>query len=139
MSRYLDTNAAVGLLTADPLSARVRTVLRQSSEPIFISDFLGVEFSAVVSRKARAGTITRQHALDALAALDQWSTRVSRFALEAGDIARADLFVRRLDLPLLAPDAIHIAIAQRLGATLVTFDRQMAAAARSLGLAVAGA
>ena len=139
MSRYLDTNAAIGLLTVDPLSARVRTVLRQSSAPIFISDFLGVEFSAVVSRKARAGVITHQHALDALAALDQWSARVSRFELEAGDIARADLFVRRLDLPLLAPDAIHIAIAQRLGATLVTFDRRMAAAARTLGLAVAGA
>jgi uncharacterized protein len=64
---------------------------------------------------------------------------VSRFELEAGDIAQADLFVRRLDLPLLAPDAIHIAIAQRLRATLVTFDRQMATAARTLGLAVAGA
>ena len=136
MSRYLDTNAIIGLLTADPLSTRVGSVLRQGAEPLMISDFAAAEFSAVVGRKARTGTITRQHALDALAALDQWRVRVSRIELEAGDIARAEMFLRRLDLPLQAPDAIHIAIAQRLNATLVTFDRQMASAARVLGIAV---
>jgi len=55
----------------------------------------------------------------------------------AADIARAATFLRRLDLILRTPDAIHIAIAERIGATLVTFDRQMAAAARALGMAVA--
>jgi predicted nucleic acid-binding protein len=34
-------------------------------------------------------------------------------------------------------DALHIAIAQRLDATLVTFDQRMAASARALGMAVA--
>jgi uncharacterized protein len=42
-------------------------------------------------------------------------------------------------LPLRAPDAIHIAMAQRVGAALVTFDRRMAAAARALGIAAAEA
>jgi predicted nucleic acid-binding protein len=58
---------------------------------------------------------------------------------EAGtvDIATAITFLRRLDLPLKTPDAIHIAIAQRVGGTLVTFDRQMAASARALGTPVA--
>jgi predicted nucleic acid-binding protein len=139
LSRYLDTNAIIGLLTADPLSARVGAVLRRGAEPLIISDFAAAEFSAVVGRKARTGVITRQHALDALAALDQWRVRISRIELEAGDIARADVFLRRLDLPLQAPDAIHIAMAQRLNATLVTFDRQMASAARVLGIAVIAA
>ena len=53
-----------------------------------------------------------------------------------GDLAAATMFLRRLDLPLRTPDALHIAIAQRLGATLVTFDRQMAASAHALGTAV---
>jgi predicted nucleic acid-binding protein len=139
LSRYLDTNTIIGLLTADPLSARVSALLRRSAEPMIISDFTAAEFSAVVGRKARTGAITRQHALDALAALDQWSARISRIDLETGDISRADSFLRRLDLPLQAPDAIHIAIAERLGATLVTFDLRMGSAARTLGLAVAGA
>jgi hypothetical protein len=52
------------------------------------------------------------------------------------DIAAATTYLRRLDLPLRTPDAIHIAIALRIGATLVTFDRQMAVSARSLGSTV---
>ena len=139
MSRYLDTNGIIGLLTADPLTGLVTAILRQSPEPIVISDFAAAEFSAVVGRKTRIGVISRQHALDALAALDQWSPRVSQVPVEGGDILHADGFLRRLDLPLTAPDAIHIAIAQRLGATLVTFDQRMASAARALGIAVVGA
>jgi predicted nucleic acid-binding protein len=42
-------------------------------------------------------------------------------------------FIRRLDLPLKAPDAIHIAIAQRVNAQLATFDQQMANAAGAVG------
>lgn len=139
MSRYLDTNAIIGLLTADPLTPRVRAVLAQSIDPLIISDFAAVEFAAVVGRKVRSATIMRQHGMDAIALLDQWSARVTRVPLGSNDVARADQFLRRLDLPLQAPDAIHIAIAERLAATLVTFDRQMAAAARTLGLTVAGA
>jgi hypothetical protein len=139
LSGYLDTNTIIGLLTNDPLTPRVNALVRQGFGPVIISDFAAAEFSGVIGRKMRTGVITRQYALDALAALDQLSVRVSRVRLEADDIPRADGFLRRLDLPLQTPDAIHIAIAQRLGATLVTFDRRMATAARMLGLAVAGA
>jgi hypothetical protein len=139
LSRYLDTNTLIGLLTADPLTAQVNALLRQSTEAMVISDLAAAEFTAVIGRKMRTGVITRQYAVDALTALDQLSMRMHRVELEAGDIPRADIFLRRLDLPLQAPDAIHIAVAQRLGATLVTFDRRMAQAARTLGVAVAGA
>lgn len=59
-----------------------------------------------------------------------------RVEINAEDVAAADIYLRRLDLTLLTPDAIHIAIAARIGATLVTFDRAMAASARALGMAV---
>ena len=45
-------------------------------------------------------------------------------------------YVRRFDLALRAPDALHLAIARRLDATLVTLDRRLAAAAGELGIAV---
>jgi predicted nucleic acid-binding protein len=47
--------------------------------------------------------------------------------------------IRQLDLPLLAPDALHIAMAKRAGAVLATFDTKMAASAKNLGLDLAGA
>jgi predicted nucleic acid-binding protein len=43
--------------------------------------------------------------------------------------------LRRLDINLRTPDVIHVAIAQRVGATLV-IDNGMAVAARALGMAV---
>jgi predicted nucleic acid-binding protein len=54
-----------------------------------------------------------------------------------GDIAFAESLIRRLDLMLRTPDALNIAIAIRVGATLATFDVRMAEAARKLGAAVA--
>jgi hypothetical protein len=40
------------------------------------------------------------------------------------------------DLPLLTPDALNIAIAQRVGAEILTFDKKMAVSARVLGSTV---
>ncbi len=54
-------------------------------------------------------------------------------------MASASEFFRRLDLILRTPDAINIAIAQRLGATLFTFDKKMATNAEILGVSIAQA
>lgn len=53
----------------------------------------------------------------------------------SADIERATATVARFELALRLPDAIHIAIAERLGATLVTSDRQQHRAALALGTA----
>jgi hypothetical protein len=74
----------------------------------------------------------------ALAGFDIWLARgANRVEIGTGDIALATTYIRRFDLTLRTPDALHIAIARRIEATLVTFDRTMAAAARALGMAVA--
>ena len=52
-------------------------------------------------------------------------------------LAVAATYLRPLDLTLVTPDALHIAIARRVDAILVTFDRAMAVAASALGVAVA--
>ncbi len=76
----------------------------------------------------------------AISNFDSWrSDETQIVALTAGDVVAADGFLRRLDLTLLAPDALHIAICQRIGATLATFDEKMAASARVLGVDVAAA
>jgi hypothetical protein len=56
--------------------------------------------------------------------------------VEAANVRLADIFVRRFDLMLRTPDALHTAIYSRLGLTLVTLHRRLANAARALGLAV---
>ena len=51
-----------------------------------------------------------------------------------GDILATLNFVRRLDLAVRAPGAMNLAIAQRLGAVLVTFNKRIAAVAGIIGL-----
>jgi uncharacterized protein len=68
-----------------------------------------------------------------LSAFDRWMlTAAGSVEVSGTDIALATSFLRRLDLTLRTPDAIHIAIAQRLQARLVTFDQRMTIAARAL-------
>ena len=52
----------------------------------------------------------------------------------SGDLDRAIVLTAQASLALKLPDAIHIAIAERLGLPLLTSDRQQYRAARSLGL-----
>ena len=72
------------------------------------------------------------HGNELVVATDNGSATISPVAL-----ALASCGVRVRDLTLRTPDAIHIALAQRISATLVTFDQRMATSARALGMAVA--
>ena len=57
----------------------------------------------------------------------------------SSDVTAAASFIRRLDLTLRMADAINIAMAQRIGATLATFDVKMRDSARAIGVPVAAA
>lgn len=52
----------------------------------------------------------------------------------ATDVLIATEFVTRFDLGLRLPDAIHLSITQRHGATLVTTDKKQGDAAAALGI-----
>lgn len=81
--------------------------------------------------------ISPEQAGAAFAAFDAWAAQETRrIETISADIAAADAFLRRLDLNLRTPDAINIAIGQRVGADLMAFDERMAANARALGLAL---
>ncbi len=68
---------------------------------------------------------------------DEWGSRASQeVETLTSDVTTAAAYIRRLDLTLRTPDTMHIAIAQRVGASLSTFDHKMAAAAAALGVSV---
>jgi predicted nucleic acid-binding protein len=138
VSLYLDASVLVALFVIDPASARAAGFLASHPAIILVSDFGAAEFSSAVARRVRMRDLTREDALLAFEHFDAWTTRAAgRREITTADIGAADQTLRRLDVNLRTPDALHIAIAQRLDATLVTFDRGMAAAARALGMAVA--
>jgi predicted nucleic acid-binding protein len=140
VSLYLDTSVIIPLILPDVLVGRAELFRATVRDVLIVSDYAGVEFSSVVGRRIRSRELSDTDGAKALEVFDLWRNRRARRAqIDPNDIARAETCVRTFELMLRGPDAIHIAIAERLGATLVTFDRRMAIAARRLGLAVAGA
>ena len=80
-------------------------------------------------------------AMDRLAsesAFDAWlsSSEILQLDLSPRDFAAARQLMRLDTVPLRASDALHLAIAMRLGVAMVTFDKDLAAASRAVGLAV---
>ena len=138
MSLYLDASVLVTLFVIDPSSARAEVFLSAHPEIAIVSDFGVAEFSSAVGRRVRTRDLTRKDGQLAFSNLDTWIARSAyREEVATADIDAATRILRRLDVNLRTPDAIHIAIARRVEATLVTFDRGMAAGTRALGIAVA--
>ncbi len=134
MSIYLDASILVALFTVDALSSRADRFLDDLTSSVVISDFAAAEFVSAVAKFIRTREISRQDAQLCLSNFDTWTRNNARHAdTMAADVKAAETFLRRLDLPLRTPDALNIAIAQRSGATLATFDTKMAMCARSLG------
>jgi len=89
-------------------------------------------------RRFRAQELSKDDARQAFSTFDEWAGKFShRVKIEHADVVAADGYLRRLDLTLRTPDALHIAITQRLGIPLVTFDEKMETAARQLGTQIA--
>ena len=134
MSVYLDASILVSLFTVDTLTARADAALRERSPLLVVSDFATAEFASAMARRVRMQIITADEARAAFSTFDAWIARTTTLiSVTSADVTAAAGFLRRLDLTLRTQDALHIAIAQRVGAALFTFDQQMASAARALG------
>ncbi len=133
---YLDASAILPLLIEEPGSAAVDRFLVTAAQPLIVSEFAAAEVASALSRLARTRALEGpQDAVRRLADFDAWrASSAGDIDLSAADIRLASIFVRRFDLMLRAPDAIHAAVCQRADLLLVTMDRRLARAARELGV-----
>lgn len=136
MSLYLDASAIVSLFVQDAHTARIEQILATAQTDILVSDFAAAEYCAALTRRVRLGTLAAADCEALFLAIDAWPLP-RRLDLWPSDAFSAMMFVRKLDAGLRAPDALHLAIAEREGATVVTFDAVMTRAAEMLGIAVA--
>lgn len=137
LSAYFDTSVLLPRLIEEPASATIRRYLTTHPQERLISDFAAAEVASAFSRLVRMGLLASADASSRLAEFDAWRAATSvPVDIGASDARLAYVYVRRFDLRLRAPDALHIAIVRRLDATLVTLDRRMAHAAEELGISV---
>ena len=140
MNFYLDASVVIALLTKDVFTSRAESYIRANAPILVVSHFTAAEFASVIARRLRVREITEPIARVLFVEFDAWVIR----STEPADTTTADVIaaagaLRRLDLPLRTADAVNIAIARRMGATLMTFDEKMAASAKALGVGVAAA
>ncbi len=137
MSFYLDASAILPILVEEAASVTVDAFVSGLGEPLVVSAFAAGETASAVSRLVRTGRVNANEARALLDSFDAWRTTSAIPAqLAPSDVEVADLYVRRFDLMLRMPDALHIAICRRERHVLVTLDRRMAEAARALGVEV---
>jgi hypothetical protein len=130
---YLDTSVIVPLFLSEPRSRDSERVC--ASDAIIVSELATAELSSALGLAVRSKRLPGDVAQSILSLFDAWMPVHAAAAEVLGDdFAVATVLLRRFDLALRTPDALHLAIASRLGATLATFDRRMAVAARALGV-----
>ncbi|MDO8901172.1 MAG: type II toxin-antitoxin system VapC family toxin [Phenylobacterium sp.] len=137
MSVYLDASAILPLLVEEAASPLVDAFVSGLGEPVVVSAFAAGETASAVSRLVRMGRLSADDARGLLDSFDAWrATSAARADLASSDVEVAHLYVRRFDLMLRMPDALHIALCRRERHVLITLDGRMADAARALGVAV---
>lgn len=137
MKLYLDASVILPTMVSETKSGLVERFIRSADQGIAISEFAMAETASALSRLVRMRQMPAEQAQRHLTDLDAWRLADTLDVdIQPSDIRLANIFVRRFELMLRAPDALHAAVCQRLGLTLVTLDRRLAAAARDLGVAV---
>lgn len=137
MSAYLDTSVLLPTLITEPTTEAVYDCLGADEQELLISDFAAAEVAAALSRLVRMALLSAADASARLADFDAWRAAMSLpVDIGASDARLAYIYARRFDLGLRAPDALHLATARRLDATLITLDRRLAAAAQEMGIPV---
>ena len=135
MSLYLDASVLVPTITEEPSSAAVDAIILAKTGELIVSEYAAAEVASALSRLVRMGRLDEPDAKGRLADFDDWRASGTDLAdFIAHDCRLANSYVRRFDLKLRAPDALHLAICRRLGLQLATLDRRLATAARELGV-----
>ncbi len=118
----LDASAAVDWLLQTAAGRQVENRIFSRNESLHAPHLLDLEVAQVLRRLARQGVISNRRAEEAVR--DLVDLRVNRYA-HAVFLPR----IWQLRQNLSAYDAAYVVLAEQLGATLVTRDQRLAAAA----------
>jgi len=137
LNAYLDASALFSQFMIDAHTPPMMRWLADAQDRVVLSEWTLTEFSSALAVAVRMGRLQPDERQRIDMAADTWLVnRTPPYTVLAGDGYAARRFIRATHRPLRAADALHLAIAQRLGFSVVTFDGAMRAAALDLGIPV---
>jgi uncharacterized protein len=124
ISAYLDTSAAMKLIVEEAESDALSRELASGEDRRLVSSWLlHTEMHCAAGRHPGA--------------VDTTAVQTVLEAVNLVDLTRGDLLAAGTHPPLRSNDAIHLAVALRLGCDeMVTYDEELASAAGAAGLSV---
>jgi predicted nucleic acid-binding protein len=135
---YLDTSVLGSLFFREPTAPAVLARLETVDQGgLCVSAWSLSEMASVGAIKERTGSIGAAARAAGLAAFDRFVSDALKLAeVEPGDFRTAAVLLDTPALALRAGDALHLAVARRLRASLATLDARQAAAANHYGIPV---
>jgi predicted nucleic acid-binding protein len=121
---YLDTSAAMKLIVEEPESEALSRELTSGEDRRLVASWLlHTEMHCAAGRHPDA--------------LDTAAVQAVLDVVDLVDLTRGDLLAAGTHAPLRSGDAIHLAVALRVGCEeMVAYDEELAGAARAAGIAV---
>jgi uncharacterized protein len=131
VSAYIDTSVLGAYYCPELLSAAAEYALRRVEAPV-VSILSEVEFCSLISKKRRLKELSQRQAKEIL---DLFATHVAegfyrRMVLTAEHYLKARQLIASMDIKLRTLDALHLSAATTESLTLLTADRDLAAASR---------
>jgi len=109
MSIYLDASFLIPTFMEEPESTAVDAYLNAVDDELLISDFAAAEVASGLSRLVRMRLLAAADAEARLADFEAWRAAASSpVDIQPADARIAYAFVRRFDLMLRTPDALHL-------------------------------
>ena len=132
---YLDAAALVSLYVPEDTTAAAESLVAGEME-VAVSSLTLLETQVALERKRKAGGMTAGAvtAVRVRIEADVSAQRLRRHAIEDGDYYGADVISQQVPGPIRSLDALHAAVAKRLGLELVTLDRRLHEAAHAAGI-----
>jgi uncharacterized protein len=132
---YLDTSVLIALVVPEARTARVQAWAADTEDLFGTSDWALAEMASALSIKQRTGALTEAERGVADRALARFlDENVDVVGLHRADYRTAARMSARPTPPLRAGDALHLAVAERLGALLYTLDDQQAVGGLAHGI-----
>ena len=132
---YFDTSLLVAALASEAATSRAQEAINEATT-IAVSEWSLTEFAAAFSIKLRMRTVSETDRATARRRLQRYiAQNFELLPVNGSHFRQATAFADDHQSNLRAGDALHLAIAAEIGATVWTLDQRMAAAGPLVGVA----